>query len=200
MRERRVRSGESDAHSDSTRAVLKESTAVQPTRVRGENQVFASFRSVQWNEVTMKARLMQRPRWDKGFMWWCVFHIYNSRKTKDGWVVGAKTKLFLWAREKTPAAAVFAKAERHSILQVTGRMKTAIWRRAKERVRTVGIDVFEAKDLGYWEFTSHRRLSRNAARAAAEVKRVRELQAAQLSREELEKKTEALLAEFDAEV
>lgn len=168
--------------------------------MHGENQVFANFKSVQWNEVTMKARLMQWPRWIKGKMWWGVFNLYESRHTEAGWVVGLKSKMYVWAKETSPAAQVFAQAQRHSVLQVTGRMKVAIWRRGKRRIRTVGIDVFEAKDLGVWEFAPHRQLARNALRAAAERTRVEELRRAQLSEEEMVAKTAELLDRFDAEI
>lgn len=148
----------------------------------------------------MTARLMRFPRQMPSGTWWSAFHVYDSRQTPEGWRVGLKTLLFLWARKSTPACAVLSSASRFDILRVTGRMKTAVWRRKNKPVRTAGIDIFEARNLGLWEFTPHRKMSINKLRLAEEKRRVDELHAAQLSADQLAEKTDRLLAEFGDEV
>jgi len=143
---------------------------------------------------------MQFPKWIKGRMWWGVFNVYDSRKTPTGWVVGQKLKVYVWAREGTQAAEVLSKAVRHECLEVTGRMKAAVWRRAKRPLKTIGIDVHSARSLGLFDFSPHMKLARTALAREAEKRRNEELRAAQLSEEELEQRAEKLLAELGQEV
>ena len=150
----------------------------------------------------MKARLMRWPVLDKTLhMWWSYFHIYHSKRTMNGWAIGAKNKVFVWAIEGSQAYGVLAEAKRHDVIEVSGRMLTGLWRRKnKPSIRTVAIRCSTAKILGHPDFIRRRFLTAKSLRRAREEILQRQMNEAKLSRQEKDRRTAELIASLSDEV